>query len=110
MKVIYNNILPFKGFSAMNLFGLILARKEYEPLSEQTLRHEAIHTVQMKELLYVFFYVWYIVEWLIKLFKYGKKAYQHIGFEREAYAYDRDKDYLKQRKHYLWFKFINSNI
>lgn len=29
MNVIYNNILPFKGFQAMNLFGIILARKEY---------------------------------------------------------------------------------
>lgn len=107
MKVIYNNILPFKGFTAMNLFGLVLARKENEPLSEQTLQHEAIHAAQMKELLYVFFYLWYIAEWLIKLFKYGKEAYRNISFEREAYAYDRDKDYLKQRKHYSWYYFIN---
>ena len=44
MKVIYNPFLPFPGFTAMNLCGLILARQESEPLQAVTLRHEAIHT------------------------------------------------------------------
>ena len=39
MKVIYNKILPFKGFAAMNLFGIILAREECKPLSRVTLNH-----------------------------------------------------------------------
>lgn len=34
MKVIYNNIIPFRGFTAINLFGFIFARKEYKPLPE----------------------------------------------------------------------------
>ena len=44
MKVIYNPFLPFPGFTAMNLCGLILARRESKPLQAVTLRHEAIHT------------------------------------------------------------------
>ena len=54
MKVIYNNILPFKGFSAINLFGVVFARKEYEPLRSSTIQHEGIHTAQMKELGYTY--------------------------------------------------------
>lgn len=27
MKVIYNNIIPFKGYKAINLFGLVFVRK-----------------------------------------------------------------------------------
>ena len=27
MKIIYNNIIPFKGFKAINLFGIIFVRK-----------------------------------------------------------------------------------
>ena len=27
MKLIYNNIIPFKGFKAINLFGLCFVRK-----------------------------------------------------------------------------------
>lgn len=33
MKVIYNPILPFKGFAAINLFGVVFARRECKPLS-----------------------------------------------------------------------------
>ena len=28
MKIIYNNIIPFKGFKAMNLFGVLFVRKD----------------------------------------------------------------------------------
>lgn len=27
MKIIYNTFIPFKGFAAINLFGIIFARK-----------------------------------------------------------------------------------
>lgn len=102
MKVIYNKYLPFKGFAAMNLFGIILAREECKPLSRVTINHEAIHTAQMKELLYVGFYLWYVAEWLIKLFIHGKEAYRNISFEREAYAYEGYEGYLSVRKRYNW--------
>lgn len=59
MKVIYNNVLPLKGFTAMNLFGVILARKEYGELKDYVLNHEAIHTAQMKELLYIYLFIYY---------------------------------------------------
>ena len=106
MKVIYNNIIPFRGFTAMNLFGLIFARKECEPLSKQTINHEAIHTEQMKEMLYVFFYLWYLIEWIVKLFIYGKKSYNNISFEREAYQYAGYEGYLSIRKPYKWIQLI----
>jgi hypothetical protein len=38
----------------------------------------------MKEILYIPFYLWYGVEWLIKLF-YKGNAYRNLSFEREAY-------------------------
>lgn len=116
MKVIYNNILPFKGFVAINIFGVIFVRKKYkEYLSGSNdfsyiINHELIHTAQMKELLYIGFYIWYFVEWIIQVFinikdiKPLKKAYYQIKFEKEAYIYQYDKDYLKTRKHYNWLK------
>ena len=52
MKLIYNNIIPFKGFKAMNLFGLCFVRKGMK-MSEKDINHESIHTAQMKELLYI---------------------------------------------------------
>jgi hypothetical protein len=82
MKIIYNNILPFSGFTAINIFGIIFAREEHKPLSGQTINHEKIHTAQMREMLYVFFYLFYGLEWVFKLFFYGKDSYRNISFER----------------------------
>lgn len=53
MKIIYNDIIPFKGYKAINLFGIVFARKSARPLSDKNKNHEAIHTAQMRELLYV---------------------------------------------------------
>ncbi|TFD92790.1 hypothetical protein E2605_18275 [Dysgonomonas capnocytophagoides] len=109
MKVIYNKYLPIKGYVAINLFGLIFARKEFKPLSKVTENHERIHTTQMKELLFVFFYIWYGIEWIVRLFQYQdrKEAYLNISFEREAYKNQSDLVYLKVRKHYQNLKYLS---
>lgn len=33
MKIVYNNILPVKEFTVMNLFGVIFALKAYDNIS-----------------------------------------------------------------------------
>lgn len=109
MKVIYNKHLPIKGYVAINLFGLIFARKEFKPLSKVTENHEAIHTAQMRELLFVFFYLWYGIEWVIRLFQYRdrKEAYLNISFERESYQNQNNLGYLKARKKYEFRKYLS---
>lgn len=101
-KVFKIKRIPFgRDFLAINLFGLIFAVR---PLNSVELNHELIHTAQQRELLYVSFYVWYVVEWLVLLLKYrdGIKAYFHIRFEQEAYRHERDLDYLKKRRHFRY--------
>lgn len=77
MKIIYNDIIPVKGFKAINLFGVLFVRNGFR-MSDVDINHEEIHTAQMKELLYIGFYLLYVLEWLCKLLVYwnGKKAYQ----------------------------------
>ena len=104
MKIIRNNYIPFKGFRAINIFGILFVRGNAR-ISERTLRHEAIHTAQMKEMLYIFFYLWYVVEWIIRLFMKGN-AYRNISFEREAYSNEDDVIYLESRKRFAWIKYI----
>lgn len=104
MKIIYNNIIPFPGYKAINLFGILFVR-EGAKISEQDLNHESIHTAQMKEMFYIFFYIWYIVEWVVRLFKKGN-AYRNISFEQEAYSNEDNLEYLNNRKHYEWFKYL----
>lgn len=111
MMVIKNNIVPLKGYSAMALWPFIFVRNDahYNVITE---RHECIHFEQQKEMLLVFFYLWYVIEWLCKCIYYrnSKTAYKNISFEREAYANQNNVAYLDERKPYAFLKYINSNI
>lgn len=107
MKIIYNDIIPFEGYIAMNLFGVLFVRNEYkDKVDEVTINHESIHTEQIKELLYLPFYILYGADYVLKFLKYWnhKKAYRNISFEREAYEHEADLDYLKTRKHYAQWR------
>ena len=104
MRVVYNDWIPFSGFKAINLFGVLFVRKG-KTLSEKDLNHEKIHTAQMKEMLYIGFYLWYLVEWLIRLFGNGN-AYRSISFEREAYDNDDYLEYLNSRPRFAWWWYL----
>ena len=104
MKIIYTRLMTLHKFAAINLFGVLLAPKG-APMVSRTICHEAIHTLQMKEMLYVFFYLWYAAEWLIRLFGPGN-AYRNIAFEKEAYDHEHDEHYPNNRKPYTWLKYL----
>jgi hypothetical protein len=118
MKVIHNDLIPIKGFTALSIGPLIFARKDCK-LYDSTIRHETIHWEQQKELLIIGFYLLYLLLWLWEivrcLFNHRrgmyrateklnvfKRAYYSIAFEREAFRHEREKDYLAIRKHYVW--------
>lgn len=105
MKVIYNNLIPFKGYKCINLFGVLFVRKGCT-MSDVDYNHEAIHTAQMKEMLYVPFYVMYALEWLILLVKYrnAHTAYRNTSYEREAYSNQYDLEYLETRPMFNEFR------
>ena len=107
MKIVYNNIIPFKGFKAVNILGVMFARRGAR-VSDVLVNHERIHTAQMREMLYLPFYVWYLLEWILKLVWYRNqnKAYRSISLEREAYGNERDGSYLRKRRHFCWIKMI----
>lgn len=105
MKIYYNKFIPFKGYVLINLFGVLFARKEYEgKITNTYINHELIHTRQMRELLYLPFYILYCLEWLFRYFftedAFSHKAYRNISFEREAYKNERNVEYLKTRKRF----------
>ena len=113
MKIIENRLIPFKGFLAMNLFGLFFVRKDEwnrhsDKIKEITINHESIHTVQMKETGYVFFYIIYFLEYLFRFLLNGfdsDKAYRNISFEKEAYENEDNFEYLGKRRRYaMWRK------
>lgn len=105
MKVVINNIIPFKGYIALTIYPFIFARKE---LSKYLINHENIHGEQQKELLIIFFIVLYCLEYIIKLiitFNH-ERAYDSISFEQEAAINELDLNYISNRHHYNWVKYI----
>lgn len=105
MRVVRNSLIPFKGFKAINLFGVVFVRRECT-MTFADLNHEAIHTAQMREMFYVIFYLAYVVEWLCHLAwcQDPHEAYRRISFEREAYANQSDPNYLNNRKSYNQYR------
>ena len=106
LRIVENKVLPPKGFVAINL-GWIFTR-DAQKLTESVLRHEAIHTVQAREMLFVPYYLLYLLEYLVKLFICGNadKAYKSISFEQEAYLNSKNPNYLQERKNFAWAKYI----
>ncbi len=116
MRIIHNRLIPLPGFSAINLFGLIFVRQGHR-VDNELIRHEAIHTRQMREMCYLPFYFWYLTEWMLRLLyacltlpmvtkqrrrRHLYDAYAHLLFEQEAYRHASETDYLSRRKHYAW--------
>lgn len=115
MLIIRNRILPFAGFWAINLMGVVFVRREIkvgEEVSQREwitlLRHEEIHTRQMWELLIVGFYAWYVLEWIVRwaMYRNARRAYFNISFEREAYAHQSHRQYHRHRKPYAFLKYL----
>jgi len=109
MIVLKSSIFPLGKFSAINLFGIvILKKKSVERKSVQSiirlLRHEAIHTEQMKELLFIGFYIIYVLEWLYRLVFHTKTAYKGLSFEVEAISNQGTLGYLTSRRHFAQWR------
>ena len=93
-----------KGY-CLNLFGILCAR-DTSWIDRDVINHERIHNAQMRELLWLPFYIFYVVEWIFRLLQYRDphKAYLNISFEKEAYRHGHDPDYLKRRRRYASFR------
>ena len=105
--VLEQKILPPKSYDAMNLLGFLWVRS-IEDLSDNILRHEAIHTLQLRELWYLPYYIWYGLEFVIRLLKYRNwdKAYRNICFEQEAYANSKNLNFRTEKEKFSFLKYM----
>lgn len=110
MRIIYTHGFPLAPYKVINLFGVLFVRSKDTRMSATDLRHEVIHTAQGKEMLWLFFYLWYGIEYLVRLFRHSlshSKAYRSISFEREAYMNQSNPLYLSNRRSYAWWYYLN---
>lgn len=133
MKIIYNKIIPFKGYLAMCVFPFIFVRKDARNLTVNDINHEKIHGMQQIETHIValilavllaavglFSWWWVLVsplvyfalyglEYIVRWICYGfdtREAYRNISFEQEAYMNEKDLTYIKNRHLFASWKYL----
>lgn len=105
--IIFNKWVP-KGFAGITLFPFIIVAHKKWLENPAFLNHEKIHLRQQLELLILPFFIWYVVEFLLRLVQYRnkRKAYRNISFEREAYANESNKNYLQKRRLFSFLQYL----
>lgn len=100
--------VPWMKPAGMALFPFILVRERRFEFDPVLINHEHIHFRQQLEMLIIPFYLLYIINYIFNRVKYGAhyEAYRKMYYEREAYANERDMNYLKKRKFWAFLGYI----
>nr|WP_298900187.1 hypothetical protein [uncultured Psychroserpens sp.] len=107
MVLISKYIVP-RGYVGITIFPFIFLKNYNLKTNAILVNHERIHLRQQLEMLVVPFYVFYCVEFLIRLIvmKNWHQAYRRISFEQEAYRNEKDLNYLKSRPFYSFLSYL----
>lgn len=107
--VIYFPYIFYGDFQGITIFPFIFIRYKHLKKNKILINHERIHLRQQLEMLWVFFFIFYIAEFIVNLVKYKNAsiAYSEISFEKEAYANEFNLEYLKERKFWAFINYIN---
>jgi len=105
--IVFKYLTP-RGFRGLTFYPFVFLADKDDKLNKVFINHEKIHIRQQLELLIVPFYLWYFTEYLFRLIQYKdrKQAYFNISFEREAYANEKDLEYVKSRSFWRFLKFL----
>ena len=106
MVIVSDRFLRFLTFflgggqlpAAMAFYPFVILNSRVVATPE-LINHERIHLRQQLELLIIPFYIWYLIE-------YYKKGYMNVSFEKEAYANDKNLNYLKKRRIFAFSKYL----
>jgi len=108
MLLIVTKYLIPKGYRGLAVFPFVFVKYGVDKENKIFVNHEKIHLRQQLELLIIPFFIWYFIEYLVRLAQYKNAdlAYRNISFEREAYANELNLAYLRKRSflrflHYL---------
>lgn len=102
MIVVVNKYFLAKGFKGVSLWPFMILKHKALAKDPVFINHERIHLKQQIEMLVLPFYLWYSIEFIVRLVQYKNRysAYKNISFEREAYSNESNLDYFRKRS--LW--------
>lgn len=129
-------LLYFSSCHTIMLLGFVFSKRKESEMTQATRNHECVHARQWTEvtvlsgifmlaLVLAFalspwwmllsgavYYVWYIIEWWLRLIFYSvlndewdckkRDPYKDICFEREARFSERDANYLENSRYFAW--------
>ncbi len=100
----------YRSYVGLCLWPFIILRTAALKEDRALINHERIHLRQQEEMLLVFFYLVYLLEWALKSAYYLDfyRGYRSISFEREAYANENDLGYLQTRRPYGFLRYVFS--
>jgi hypothetical protein len=106
MFLIVTKYLIPKGYRGLSAFPFVFVKYRGDKENLVFINHEKIHLRQQLELLVLPFFIWYFMEYFVRLIQYKNAdlAYRNISFEREAYANELNLQYLKKRS---FWRFLN---
>jgi len=109
MILVLKYLLP-RGYNGLTIFPFVFLKNKDLKLNKVVLNHEKIHLRQQLELLIIPFYIWYILEFFIRLLYYRNwhLAYRNISFEREAYRNEFNLNYLKHRRFWRFLNYLRN--
>ncbi|WP_245892227.1 hypothetical protein [Flavobacterium pallidum] len=92
----------------MAIFPFIIIGRLEDRRNKVLINHESIHIRQQMELLVIGFFIWYGLEYLIRLCQIWdhQKAYRKISFEAEAYANESQVGFLQHRDFWNFIKYL----
>ena len=108
MFLIVSKYLVPKGYGGITIFPFVIYRSKSHASDAVSVNHEKIHLRQQAEILVIPFFLWYGIEFVIRLMKYWnwQKAYRNISFEREAYAEEANQEYLRHRPFWRFLRYL----
>lgn len=108
MVLLFVKRLVPSGFAGITFYPFVILRDKSLANNLVLINHERIHLKQQIEMFIIPFFIWYGLEFLVRLIidQDKHKAYRSISFEREAYANDKNLIYLQDRKCWNFLKYL----
>ncbi|MCB9202321.1 MAG: hypothetical protein H6604_04640 [Flavobacteriales bacterium] len=99
--------LFFKDFRGLAIYPFVFFREKELKNDAIIVNHERIHLRQQIELLWIFFFILYVFEFIFNYIRLKNLhlAYMNISFEKEAYKNQNNLKYLKDRKFWSFLKY-----
>lgn len=107
MLLVFPHLFP-SSFNALAVWPFIILKEGALKEDPYLIQHERIHLRQQLEMLWIFFFLFYLIEFFVKLiiYKKPKLAYHNLSFEREAYTHEHDLDYIGRRPFWNFVKYL----